>query len=147
MTEPKEMTHPLAKKQIIPVIPDTPAGQQFAKWLDAFNTGDVNLLSDFHAQHDDESVLQKFAAGDRALMDNLLYRNTHGFDLYRIDQFSNYETVALVQSRLTQGWAYLKLRTASELPYGITSIIYQPIVRPADIAVLTWMKFSYFGKY
>src|SRR5215831_19635594 len=43
-------------------LPPTPAGRQFAEWLQAFNTGDRTEIRSFIAKHFEEAALKRIPA-------------------------------------------------------------------------------------
>src|SRR5215469_15123886 len=66
-------------------IPATPAGHQFAEWLQAFNTGNANEIRSFASMHFDEAALKRISAERRAVMDLILYNIPRGIIPYHVD--------------------------------------------------------------
>lgn len=113
-------------------IPDTPAGAQLAGFLEAFNTGDTNLMRRFVAEHFDKSSLAKQSAEEQAKGMAPAYALTRGLTLRAITRSTDYEISALVQSRLTESWWGLTIPVSAEPPHGIIDWFMGPAPRPAD---------------
>ncbi len=115
-----------------PIIPDTPAGRQLAGFLEAFNTGDTNLMRRFIAGHFDKNSLAKQSAEEQAKGVVPAYALTRGLTLRGITRSTDYEISALVQSKLTESWWGLTIPVSAEPPHGIIDWFMGPAARPAD---------------
>jgi len=73
-------------------FPNTPAGHQFAGWLESFNRGDANLHREF---------LQKNSPSRISSLDREMSfrQRTGGFDLKKIEESTATKVSALVQER------------------------------------------------
>ena len=83
--------------------PDTPAGKVFAKWLDAFNSGDRGRLVAYAEQYDPKLA----AEPDRFLQ---FRENTGGFDLLRISKSEARLITGLVKERKSDTVAEFEFR-------------------------------------
>jgi D-alanyl-D-alanine carboxypeptidase len=109
-------------------FPDTPAGHQFAAWLESFNRGDANLHREF---------LQKNSPSRISSLDReMSFRHrTGGFDLKKIEESTATKVSALVQERSSDQMARLSLEVQAEEPHQITRIELSAIPRPAEYAL------------
>jgi CubicO group peptidase (beta-lactamase class C family) len=109
-------------------FPDTPAGHQFAAWLESFNRGDVNLHREF---------LQKNSPSRISSLDREMSfrQRTGGFDLKKIEESTATKVVALVQERSSDQMARLTLEVQAEEPHQITRIELSAIPRPAEFGL------------
>jgi CubicO group peptidase (beta-lactamase class C family) len=107
--------------------PDTPAGKQFAAWLQAFNQGGEAYRSFLQAQF--PARVQR-VAGDLDLRER-----TGGFELKKIDAASATKIVALVQERVSDQMARITMEVAPDAPYPITKFQGMAIARPAEFAL------------
>ncbi|MBZ5684426.1 MAG: beta-lactamase family protein [Acidobacteriia bacterium] len=109
-------------------FPDTPAGHQFAAWLESFNRGDTNLHREF---------LQKNSPSRISSLDREMSfrQRTGGFDLKKIDESTATKVTALVQERSSDQMARLTLEVQAEEPHQIIKIELSAIPRPAEYAL------------
>jgi CubicO group peptidase (beta-lactamase class C family) len=109
-------------------FPNTPAGHQFAGWLESFNRGDANLHREF---------LQKNSPSRISSLDREMSfrQRTGGFDLKKIEESSATKVAALVQERSSDQMARLSLEVQAEEPHQITRIEFSAIPRPAEYAL------------
>src|ERR1700730_17312075 len=82
VTEPQSAG--ASRKEAV-MLPATPAGRQFAEWLQVFNKGDANELRSFIARHFEEAALKRISAEERAVADLMLHNITRGVVPYHID--------------------------------------------------------------
>jgi len=109
-------------------FPDTPAGHQFAAWLECFNRGDRAALQDFLQKH----YPSKADSVDRQ-MD--FRQRTGGFELKKVEESTAAKVVALVQERSSDQFARLTLDVQAEEPHSITRIELEAIPRPPEFAL------------
>jgi len=109
-------------------FPDTPAGNQFAAWLESFNRGDANAHREF---------LQKNSPSRISSLDREMSfrQRTGGFDLKKIEEFTATKVVALVQERSSDQMARLTLEVQAEEPHQITRIELSAIPRPTEFSL------------
>lgn len=132
-TQPGAEAQPAAvMRGQVPTIPDTPAGRQLAGFLEAFNTGDANLMRRFIAGHFDKNSLAKQSAEEQAKGVAPAYAMTRGLTLRAITRSTDFEISALVQSKLTESWWGLTIPVSAEPPHGIIDWFMGPAARPAD---------------
>jgi len=109
-------------------FPDTPAGHQFAGWLESFNRGDANAHREFLQKNSPSRI--------SSLEREMSFRQrTGGFDLKRIEESTATKVAALVQERSSDQMARLTLEVQAEEPHQITRIELSAIPRPAEYAL------------
>src|SRR6266581_144441 len=107
-------------------VPDTPAGQQLAAWLAAFNRGDLEAYKAFleknypsHAQPADQAMAFREMTG--------------GFDLKKVEPTtSDTQVTLLLQERNSDQFARLTLEVDSAEPHKIVGISLMAIPRPPE---------------
>ena len=109
-------------------FPDTPAGHQFAGWLESFNRGDSNAHREFLQKHSPSRI----SSLDREMS---FRQRTGGFDLKRIEESTATKVTALVQERSSDQMARLTLEVQAEEPHQITKIELSAIPRPAEYSL------------
>jgi CubicO group peptidase (beta-lactamase class C family) len=117
-------------------LPPTPAGRQFAEWLQAFNTGDAGEIRSFISKHFEEAALRRIPAEERALMDLVLYGTTRGVVPYHIDWSTDPEIAVLARANLTEELARIDLEVGSDPLHRIKKFHFTLTGRPADNAPL-----------
>jgi D-alanyl-D-alanine carboxypeptidase len=109
-------------------FPDTPAGHQFAAWLESFNRGDANLHREFLQKNSPSRI--------SSLEREMSFRQrTGGFELKKIEESTATKVTALVQERSSDQMARLTLEVQAEEPHQITRIELSAIPRPAEYAL------------
>jgi CubicO group peptidase (beta-lactamase class C family) len=132
-TQPGAEAQPMTVSQgLDQTIPNTPAGVQLAGFLEAFNTGDTNLMRRFVAEHFDKTSLAKQSADEQAKGIAPAYALTRGLTLRSITRSTDYEISALVQSKLTESWWGLTIPVSAAPPHGIIDWFMGPATPPAD---------------
>jgi len=122
-----------ASAEAIP-LPTTPAGHQFAQWLQAFNTGDAKEIRGFISKHFAEAALKRIPADERAAMDTILYSISRGVVPYGIDWSTDPEITVLARANLTEECARIHLEVGSDPLHNITKFSFTLTGHPADIA-------------
>lgn len=113
-------------------IPQTPAGRQLAGFLRAYNTGEINSLHKFIAEHFDKTALEKRSADERASTSAATFKITRRLNLHRIERSTDYEVDALCQSEVTEAWFSITIQVAPQPPHGIIRQAFGFASRPAD---------------
>lgn len=103
-----------------PAIPDTPAGKQFAAWLQAFNSGKRETLRAFIEAHFAKEFLTRIPLNDHVDMQRSMYVEGRGLLLRRIEKSEANQIEAVVQTRLTEEWLRVHLAVAPDAPYPVT---------------------------
>jgi len=106
-------------------IPDTPAGRQFARWLEVFNRGERTALKEY---------LDKYhAEGASRLDSSLRFReSTGGFDLKKIETSSPTHLAGIVKERDSSQYARFELEVEPSEPHRIKKFGLEAIPRPAE---------------
>ena len=106
-------------------IPDTPAGQQFAHWLEVFNAGKREEIQKFLEQNRPEAA--------QRLDQEIGFRQmTGGFDLKKIEESTPEKITGIVKERDSDNYARFVMQVAPGPPHQITSFGLQLIPRPAE---------------
>ena len=107
-------------------IPDTPAGQQFAQWLEVFNGGKREEIQQFLEQNRPEGVKQL----DREIG---LRQMSGGFDFEKLEESTPEKITGIVKERDSDNYARFVMQVAPGLPHRIVSFGLQLIPRPAEV--------------
>ena len=100
------------------IIPDTLVGHQLAGWLEAYNSGNIEAVRRFVAEHYDKPHLQN-GPNPVDFFFVPVYQETRALIFKRILYTNEHKVIALVQSSLTEAWYRVILRTADSPPYGM----------------------------
>lgn len=101
-------------------IPGTPAGRQFAAWLDAFNSGDPAAM---------KAVLDRFVSGGPPVQVLQSIRQVSGgFDVVRINESTDSRLVALVKARGSEQFNIITTEVEAAADHRILSM---PLTRTA----------------
>ncbi|HEV2121701.1 MAG TPA: serine hydrolase domain-containing protein, partial [Chloroflexota bacterium] len=109
-------------------FPNTVAGQRFAAWVAAFNSGDATKIRAFHSAPGVPDRLE-----DRVMGDLQGYRETGGIDIFRVTPDGPFRLTAIGRSRLSELWAELSFRVDSEAPHQVIGIGVAPQPAPAEL--------------
>jgi hypothetical protein len=99
-------------------LPDTPAGKTFAAFLKAFNSGDIEVMKKFHAEH----------AGnpENAQKDMDFYQQSGGIKVVSVGKSSDYALEVIIETKTGGRQLSFAIEVDSQSPYGIQSIHVQP---------------------
>ena len=106
-------------------VPDTPAGQKFAAWLEVFNRGDRAAYHEFL----EKNYPSHHQPADQAMA---FREMTGGFDLKNLEPSTPDTQVALLQERNSDQFARLTLAVDSAEPHKIVSLGLMAIPRPPE---------------
>lgn len=115
--------------QLLVTFPDTPAGRQFAAWLEAFNTGKRDTIRQFIADHFDKSL----RADEIADSHTALFLNDGYFKAQKITSLSPEVITALVKAKRTEYWVEITVDVTTQSPVTIKNFRYRHIEMPADM--------------
>jgi CubicO group peptidase (beta-lactamase class C family) len=133
LTEPQ--TAAASSKEPI-TFPSTPAGRQFAQWLQAFNTGDANEIRGFISKHFEPIALKRISLEERVVMDLVVHNVTRGLVPYHIDWSTDPEITVLARSNLTEDSARIHLEVGSDQLHRIKILTLALMGNPADTNAL-----------
>ena len=107
-------------------LPDTPAGETLAAWLEAFNSADIAKMQAFDEAHGGNPPL-----GRQARFRQL----TGGFTLLRVEKSEPLSVTALLQEKDSDTVARYELNVAEGEPAKIASSSLRAIPRPPELAI------------
>jgi len=111
------------------VLPQTAAGRQAAAFLDALNTGDLDKMRAFIAEHSDASLLTRYPIEAVMQWASGVYRSTGGVSPHAVDYSADGEISLHARARRGDALYRLTLRVAPEPPHHVTHL---DAVRAAD---------------
>ncbi len=108
--------------------PATPAGTQFSRWLEAFNSGNRETLLAYHEQHFPCSA----ASADVADIDREhgLSLGTNGFTERQVEQSTPTALTILLQERARPQFARVHLKVEPSAPHRVVQFEIGPIPKP-----------------
>jgi hypothetical protein len=99
-------------------------GQKFEAWVAALNSADATRIG---------AVWNGAKDGEfRASMDRTLTERSGGFELFRVEDATETEMLAVVRSRRTERWSCLLFSIESDPPHAIQAISLRPTSAPSD---------------
>lgn len=102
----------LAAAQTAPTLPDTPAGKQFAHWLEVFNRGQRGEIQSYEKENDRQ------ADADRQME----FRHmTGGFDLEKVEESSPNRITGVVKEHASGKPARFEMEVEAAPPHKIAS--------------------------
>ncbi len=105
--------------------PQTPAGRQFARWLEVFNKGDRVELRDFFEKY--------FPARLPDFNDEVEFReSTGGFDLKKIEESTPLQVSGIVKEKNSDTYARFVFTVEEAEPNRLTKMELRAIPRPAE---------------
>jgi CubicO group peptidase (beta-lactamase class C family) len=106
-------------------VPDTPAGRQFAAWLEVFNRGDRAAYQGF--------LDGNYPSPAQDAEHVMAFREmTGGFDLRKVEPSTPDTQIALLQERNSDQFARLTLAVEAAEPHKIHGIDLRAVPRPAE---------------
>lgn len=98
----------------LPALPNTPAGQRFGAWLQAFNSESVPAFRAYLQKYNPKAVGQ-------AAQQISFARTTGGFVVRKIESSSPYKISVLVQEKLSDGFATITFALSPKPPHQLIS--------------------------
>jgi hypothetical protein len=93
-------------------IPDTPAGRQFAHWLEVFNAGTREEIQKFLEQNRPDAV--------KHLDQEMGFRQmTGGFDFKKVEESTPEKITGIVKERDSDNYARFVMQVAPAVPHQI----------------------------
>jgi CubicO group peptidase (beta-lactamase class C family) len=111
-----------AGAQTSAAIPDTPAGKQFAAFLNTFNTGKRAAIKAFIEANMEKPPNAPAFSDTLADHDFQLYGQTHGFKVRKITQSSSSVLKALVEANSTGIWMEFTIFITAQAPDYVKAI-------------------------
>lgn len=109
---------------------ETPAAQQFAAWLELFNSGDRTKLLAYHDRHCPYAVASQDVANiDR---EESLSKGTGGFEVKKAENRSATSVVVILKERRSDQFARVELEVSPEKPHRVTRLEIHPIPTPQE---------------
>jgi len=109
---------------------ETPAGQQFAAWLTAFNAGDRDALVAYHQQHFPYEVASDDVHDiDRELG---LSQGTGGFELKKPENPAPTKIVATLKEKHSPQFARVEMEVDAKAPHRVVRFVIHPIATPDE---------------
>jgi CubicO group peptidase (beta-lactamase class C family) len=130
------LTSAVAQSKQGATIPNTIAGKIFAEFLQAYNSGDVNLMRQFFSEHDPNSEQAKRTRSVelRASWLANVYKDYGRLNLRDVESSTDYEITVLCQAEITEGWSRIPLKVAAEPPHALATVGFINAHRPAGAA-------------
>jgi CubicO group peptidase (beta-lactamase class C family) len=116
-----------------PTIPNVPAAQRLAEWLEAFNTGDPDALRRSIETSHATGLLASRTAKSRADSRMRTYSQSLGLSLYRITSAASNAAEALLRGNLADDWWTLRVEVAADAPHLVTSINLSRAPEPPEV--------------
>jgi CubicO group peptidase (beta-lactamase class C family) len=98
-------------------LPDTIVGRQFGKWLEAYNSGDLERNRKFGIESWDQESL-KWIKPEDFLTNTFLH--TRGVDIVRVTDSSDFRIVVIARARLLGDYWNINAVVSPQLPHGLT---------------------------
>lgn len=111
-------------------FPATAAGQQFARWLEAFNSGNRATLLSYHERHFPYAVASRDV--NSIEREHGLSLGTGGFEPRRFEVSETERVVVLLRERNRSQYARATLEVSPEPPHTVTRFQIGPIPTPID---------------
>lgn len=111
-------------------LPDTPAGNRFIAFLDAFNTGEADAIRRALTEHGGPALFAENTLDERVLFDMDLHSVTHGFEPQYLDRVEEYHLSGIACALLTGEWFRFRLEVDPDPPHLIRALNFRPAQRP-----------------
>jgi CubicO group peptidase (beta-lactamase class C family) len=100
------------------VLPDTPVGRQFGKWIEAFNSGDLEVMRRFVAEQWDPETASWMKPLENYFIE--VYPDFRRITIERILYSSEYRLVTLGREGVTGQWIKMYARVQVSPPHRFT---------------------------
>jgi D-alanyl-D-alanine carboxypeptidase len=114
-----------------PAMPESPAGGQVARYLEAFNSGDDKALSAYVHDHFTPVGPGGSTLDDRLRSQQRLYNSSRGLNVFQVNEPDRGQVELIAQLRLTQEWRQMTFMVEDAPPHRISGIRIVPADVPA----------------
>jgi CubicO group peptidase (beta-lactamase class C family) len=112
-------------------MPKTPAGKQAEGYLQAFNSGDEEALTNFVRQHFTAVGPGGSSLDDRVRSQLRLYKSSRGLNVFQAKERPGGELELLAQFRLTEEWRRMTFVVEDAPPHKVAGVRIVPADAPA----------------
>lgn len=124
-------------------LPDTPAAHRLSVFLDAYNRGDVQAVTDFITRYYAEPLAERGPDDDRPVWNAMDYMNGlwHalcydpgcGLEVHRVERSTDHEVGVLARCGLAGEWVFLKLKVLPDDSERVIDMRARPALLPDDL--------------
>jgi len=115
-------------------VPATPAGQKLALLIQVVNSGDRGRFRAFIQENYDREFLAVAPLEEHVNILTQVYDGSRGVELKKLERSSELSLAAIVQAKLTGGWAEWLVDVEQAPPHKIAGLGFRPSPPPADQA-------------
>mgnify|MGYP000131031400 CR=1 FL=1 len=125
-------------------LPDTPAARRLQMFLDAYNRGDLDSVTEFITSYYTDPLVERGPDSDRAVWNAMDYTNalwhalrtdpSCGLAVHRVERSAPHDIRVLAQCGLAGEWVYIRVRLAPQEPERMIEFRVRPALRPPDLA-------------
>jgi len=113
-------------------IPETPAGKRIAPLLKTINSGDTEKMRDYITSTFNEEFLNAFSLEDHLTIFKELYDESGGYEIYKIEESTDYRISMIFKNKLTELWTNCVLAVDSEPPHLLAGLLFRPADAPKE---------------
>ena len=116
------------------LVPKTMAGKVFVKFMQAYNSGDVNIMRRFFLEHDpnQDSKKRNSSVEQRVSFLDMVYKDYGKLNLRKVELSTEYEITVLCQAEITEGWTRIPIEVGKEAPHPLLTVGFLNAKRPAE---------------
>jgi CubicO group peptidase (beta-lactamase class C family) len=116
------------------VISKTEAGKVLAKFMQAYNSGNVNIIRRFFLEHDPNQGPgeRNSSVEQRVSFLAMVYKDLGKLNLRKIELSTEYEITVLCQAEITEGWSRIPLKIGKEASHPLLTVGFLNAKRPAE---------------
>ncbi len=107
-------------------IPDTPQGKLAVGFIDAFNSGDIEVMREFIEKNWAESSLEEYTVEQWMSDLSGYYEKTQGLTFHNLVEAKEHEITLLVQEKLTEKMIHFVFTFDEKPPHKIVDITNRP---------------------
>jgi len=110
-------------------LPQTPAGKRFARFIEAFNSGEKARMVAFHKE-----TANGVNAEERAAKDMEARRQSGGLTLYKVVKSEPYSIAVLAKTVNSGEWVRFEFDVSPDPPHDVIRIMMEPAEAPKEEA-------------
>jgi len=115
------------------MLPATPAGRQFAAWLDMLNSGDAAVFRRFISERFSKQFLGEIPLDEHVNIHTMVHTDAPGLTARKVEDSKEHDIAVVCESPQLGSWFRVRMEVEPQTPHAIRGVGIMVITRPPDL--------------